>query len=88
MFKPLRQIGGDPLGIGGQAGTLEEGRPERLPAPLGQEVVLEPAEPLAVLDREVARPQSRLWSFSSKCISTPPGPVCRRSSPGPVAFSG
>jgi hypothetical protein len=45
---------GDILGIGGQAGPWEEGLPERLPALLREEVVLEPAEPLAVLDREVA----------------------------------
>ena len=47
----------DVLGVGGQAGPLEEGFAERLPAFLREEVVLEPAEPLAVLDREVARPQ-------------------------------
>jgi hypothetical protein len=45
----------DVLGIGGQAGPLEERLPERLPAFLREEVVLEPAESLAVLDREVAR---------------------------------
>ena len=55
--QPLRQIVADVLGVGGQAGPLEEGLPERLPALLREEVVLEPAEPLAVLDREVARPQ-------------------------------
>ena len=55
--QPLRQMVGDVLGVGGQAGPLEEGLPERLPALLREEVVLEPAEPLAVLDREVARPQ-------------------------------
>ena len=45
---------GDGLGIGGQAGPLEERLAERLPALLREEVVLEPAEPLAVLNREVA----------------------------------
>jgi hypothetical protein len=52
--QPLRQIVGDVLGVGGQAGSSEERLPERLPALLREEVVLEPAEPLAVLDREVA----------------------------------
>jgi hypothetical protein len=41
----------------GRGRTLEEGLAERLPTFLREEVVLEPTGPLAVLDREVARPE-------------------------------
>src|SRR3954469_24871341 len=47
----------DVLGGGRQGGPLEEGFPERLPTLLGEEVVLEPTKPFAVLDGEVARPE-------------------------------
>jgi len=45
------------LGVGGQAGPLEEGLPKWLPSFLGEEVILEPAEPFAMLYRQVPRSQ-------------------------------
>lgn len=53
-IQPLREMAGDVLGVSGQTGPLEKGLPKGFPALLREEVVLEPAEPLAVPDRKIA----------------------------------
>ena len=76
------------FGGSGQAGPLEEGLPERLPTLLREEIVLEPAESLAVLDREVARPEILLELHQQGALPRLPVWPCRRSRPGATAASG
>jgi hypothetical protein len=71
-IEPPLEVGGDVLGVGRQAGPAEERLAERPPLRGREEVLLEPPEPLAVPDGEVARAQVVLQLQQHGALPGPP----------------